>query len=180
MLLDTTSNRASAFFSKLSSVFVLLCAIITVQNIVETPSAEQIHPANVHYAKYKPARFYHAFHNKKQNYAQVKFDLDADFSNLWTWNTKHVVVYLVASYPTEKHDLNDVVVWDRILSTPDESHLQVKNALSNLHAHPFNEYSNDFSNLEANYTMHWTVSPKLGFLTWGSGISSLAVPFTKI
>lgn len=38
-----------------------------------------------------------------QDYVQVSFDLDADFTRLFNWNTKQVFVSLTAQYDTKKH-----------------------------------------------------------------------------
>ncbi|CAA93582.1 signal peptidase subunit Spc3 [Schizosaccharomyces pombe] len=180
MIVDTFTNRGSTFFSKLSTVLFFLCAVITFQGVIQRREVELDTPVYVHYAKYRSARFYHAFRNVRQQYAQVKFNMDADLSELWDWNTKHVVVYLVASYSTEKHEKNQVVVWDKILSSPEESKMFMKDTLSNIQAHPFNEYSNQFEGKNATYTLHWTVSPKMGFLSWGAGPGSYEIPFHKI
>lgn len=38
-----------------------------------------------------------------QDFVQVSFDIDADFTGLFNWNTKQVFVSLAAQYDTKKH-----------------------------------------------------------------------------
>ena len=40
---------------------------------------------------------------KAVEYAFLKFDLDADLSSLFNWNTKQVFAYVVADYKTTKY-----------------------------------------------------------------------------
>lgn len=38
-----------------------------------------------------------------QDYARVTFDLDADFADLFGWNTKQIFLSLAAEYPSRAH-----------------------------------------------------------------------------
>lgn len=38
-----------------------------------------------------------------QDFVEVSFDVDADFTGLFNWNTKQVFVSLAAQYDTKKH-----------------------------------------------------------------------------
>lgn len=67
----------------------------------------------------------HYYSEKREEYAQVKFDLTADFSSLFNWNTKQLFVYVLAEYPsTDKNgkaissELNEAVIWDTIIPAP--------------------------------------------------------------
>lgn len=41
--------------------------------------------------------------DRVQDFTKVTFDMDADFSNLFNWNTKQLFLSLVAEYPSTKH-----------------------------------------------------------------------------
>lgn len=55
--------------------------------------------------------------------ALFSFDLKADLSPVWHWNTHVLFVYIVAEYKTEKNDLNQVVIWDKILEYRNQTNL---------------------------------------------------------
>lgn len=63
----------------------------------------------------------HYYSAKKEEYAHIKFDLDADLSSLFTWNTKQVFVWIAASYPSSSSRdsrSSSAIVWDAILPSP--------------------------------------------------------------
>jgi signal peptidase complex subunit 3 len=58
----------------------------------------------------------------------IKFNLDADLSSLFTWNTKQVFVYVTAEWPaqagtTSSNATNQAVIWDSIITSPSSDHL---------------------------------------------------------
>ncbi len=86
----------------------------------------------------------HYYSSKREEYAHIRFDLDADLSGLFNWNTKQVFVYVNAEYPAgpageitgsqeqEQEDgrdgslpqgarragMNKAVIWDMIIMAP--------------------------------------------------------------
>ncbi len=45
----------------------------------------------------------------------ISFDLEADFSRVFDWNTKQLFLFLTAEYQTKNNVLNQVVLWDHIM-----------------------------------------------------------------
>lgn len=69
----------------------------------------------------------HNYSMKREQYAVIRFNLNADFSSLFTWNTKQVFVYVSANWPnaTSQGELvNEAVIWDTIITNPSADHLQ--------------------------------------------------------
>ena len=74
----------------------------------------------------------HYYSSKKEEYAIIKFSLDADLSSLFTWNTKQVFVYVTAEWPaaggssssSATNATNQAVIWDSIITNPSADHLQ--------------------------------------------------------
>ena len=67
----------------------------------------------------------HYYSTKREEYAQIKFDLSADLSSLFNWNTKQLFVYVLATYPvTDKKgnvvasEPNEAIIWDTIIPAP--------------------------------------------------------------
>lgn len=70
------------------------------------------------------------YSTKKEEYAIIKFSLDADLSSLFTWNTKQVFVYVTAEWPASAsaadgtaNATNQAVIWDQIITSPSSDHL---------------------------------------------------------
>ncbi|KAG5978786.1 hypothetical protein E4U55_005941, partial [Claviceps digitariae] len=69
----------------------------------------------------------HYYSSKKEEYAIIKFSLDADLSSLFTWNTKQLFVYVTAEWPSSSSSsnvTNSAVIWDSIITNPSADHLQ--------------------------------------------------------
>lgn len=68
----------------------------------------------------------HYYSSKKEEYAIIKFSLDADLSSLFTWNTKQVFVYVTADWPPTAYAnaTNSAVIWDAIITNPSADHLK--------------------------------------------------------
>lgn len=72
-----------------------------------------------------------AVDNKGKQNVRLNFDLQADLSSLFNWNTKQVFVYLTAEYDgvstSSRTIKNKVTFWDRIITTRDAAQLSLKN-----------------------------------------------------
>jgi hypothetical protein len=67
----------------------------------------------------------HYYSSKKEEYAIIKFSMDADLSSLFTWNTKQLFVYVTAEWPAANaNETNEAVIWDTIITNPSADHLQ--------------------------------------------------------
>ena len=59
--------------------------------------------------------------------ALLSFDLNADLSPAFHWNLKQLFVFVVAEYDSEANPLNQVIIWDKIIKSPEEAVLRFKN-----------------------------------------------------
>ena len=50
------------------------------------------------------------------------FDLDADLSPVFNWNVKQLFVYVTAEYKSKTNELNQVVIWDKIVLDKEDKH----------------------------------------------------------
>lgn len=68
----------------------------------------------------------HYYSSKREEYAIIKFSLDADLSSLFTWNTKQLFVYVTADWPSAagQNSSNSAVIWDSIITNPSADHLR--------------------------------------------------------
>lgn len=122
----TRIQNTFGFFTSVATFVAGLIALTSLLTLPTTnlPSSSALVLRNVQVVKGRP--FYSS--SKVQEYAHIKFDLDVDLNELFTWNTKQVFLYVTASYPgnqtTAKGTHNpDVlpsksIIWDAILPHP--------------------------------------------------------------
>ncbi|KAL8726033.1 MAG: hypothetical protein Q9166_006978 [cf. Caloplaca sp. 2 TL-2023] len=69
------------------------------------------------YSRVKGRPHYHS--PKKEEYAHIKFDLDADFISLFNWNTKQLFVWITATYPAKipSEPPSQAIIWDAIINS---------------------------------------------------------------
>ncbi|EMR61666.1 hypothetical protein MGN70_002661 [Eutypa lata] len=115
-------TRLQNVFGFFTTVAFVVGAIIAASDftVPRTPSAI-IKPTNVQVVKGRP----HYYSTKKEEYAIIKFSLDADLSSLFTWNTKQLFVYVTAEWPAaaSTNQTNKAVIWDSIITSPSADHL---------------------------------------------------------
>ncbi|KAI1191435.1 signal peptidase subunit [Nemania serpens] len=113
-------TRIQNVFGFFTTVAFVVGAIIAASDFTapRTPSAS-IKPTNVQVVKGRP----HYYSSKKEEYAIIKFSLDADLSSLFTWNTKQLFVYVTAEWPGSANQTNKAVIWDTIITSPSSDHL---------------------------------------------------------
>ena len=60
----------------------------------------------------------------------VVFDLDCDVAPLWHWNTKMLYIHLKASFVDKNGAPTSLTIWDRRISSSNEAHISLKEAIS--------------------------------------------------
>lgn len=92
----------------------------------------------------------------------LTFDLDADFSQAFDWNTKQLFLYVTAEYKSKANVLNQVVLWDQIMLREDEHRIRLRNQ------HTEYYFWDDGNGLLANdnvtLSLSMNVIPNAGFL----------------
>ncbi|OTB05863.1 hypothetical protein M426DRAFT_126341 [Hypoxylon sp. CI-4A] len=119
-------TRLQNVFGFFTTVAFAIGALIAASDFAapRTPSAS-IKMTNVQVVKGRP----HYYSTKKEEYAIIKFSLDADLSSLFTWNTKQLFVYVTAEWPAppagadSMNQTNKAVIWDSIITSPSADHL---------------------------------------------------------
>ncbi|KAM5342479.1 hypothetical protein ACJ41O_013445 [Fusarium nematophilum] len=115
-------TRIQNTFGFFTTVAFVVAAFIAASDLItpRTPSTGRVAPTNVQVVKGRP----HYYSTKKEEYAIIKFSLDADLSSLFTWNTKQLFVYVTAEWPGPGNATNEAVIWDSIITNPSADHLQ--------------------------------------------------------
>lgn len=114
--------RLQNTFGFFTTVAFVVAALIAATDFLapRAPSVGTLKTTNVQVVKGRP----HYYSAKKEEYAIIKFSLDADLSSLFTWNTKQVFVYVTAEWPEQQANaINQAVIWDSIITSPSADHL---------------------------------------------------------
>ncbi|KAL1970794.1 hypothetical protein VTN77DRAFT_2628 [Rasamsonia byssochlamydoides] len=120
--MHSSLNRLQAVFGFFTTValFIAGLAALSVLLYPADDVASSVELKGVQVIKGRP----HYYSTKREEYAQIRFDLDADFSPLFNWNTKQLFVYVLASYPPSSRASNithnsEAIIWDTIIPAPE-------------------------------------------------------------
>ncbi|KAG8977333.1 hypothetical protein FRC05_001731 [Tulasnella sp. 425] len=164
-------NNLSAF---LSTCLFTLAALITATTFVLQPTSEVASKGNslaVEHGVIQQRRV--GYYGRVHDTVDLNFNVTADLSPIFHWNTKQLFVYITADYD---HDSaakggrkiidNRVVIWDRIIRDKESAKL---NLVKQRAKYPLRDYSKSWDNaLPAHYTLHYDVMPYVGILTSGT------------
>ncbi|KAI4211907.1 MAG: hypothetical protein LQ351_005398 [Letrouitia transgressa] len=116
--MHSTLVRAQNVFGFFTTVAFCTAALValSVSLFPQEPSAK-VDLRNVQVVKGRP----HYYSPKKEEYAHIKFDLDADFTSLFNWNTKQLFVWITATYPASasspESPPSQSIIWDAIINS---------------------------------------------------------------
>ncbi|KAK0546602.1 Signal peptidase complex subunit [Tilletia horrida] len=163
-------NTITAFAT--SVILGLLAFIAAISYPLHKPSGTvQVNKIQVLHGK---ARWH--MDRRAQEYAKATFDIDADFSSLFNWNTKQVFVSLAAEYVTAKHAVNQAVIWDRIVRRKQDAHVAIEGEVNK---YGFKAIDKSFKNItDVTFTLKWNAMPHVGALAYGdeARTGSIKVP----
>lgn len=167
--INRVQQRTSTFSTYLALASVVVAVLAFLQLYVSgafgiDSSITSIRPA----MSMRTTRRFGSTGKPKEN-ARIVFNLDADLSPLFNWNTKQVFVYLTAEYGGPREDIvNEVTFWDKIITSKDDAHLSLKNERSKYSVW---DTTDKFDGRNATVHLHWNVQPKVGFLVNGETIA---------
>ncbi|KAJ5146405.1 Microsomal signal peptidase subunit (Gp23) [Penicillium bovifimosum] len=120
--MHSSLTRIQAVFGFFTTVALVVSSLAALSVLLfptdETNASVQL--KNVQVVKGRP----HYYSTKREEYAQFRFDLDADLSPLFNWNTKQLFVYVYATYsssdkPDSQVRASEAIIWDTIIpATP--------------------------------------------------------------
>jgi len=121
-------NRLQAVFGFFTTVAFCVAGLAAFTSFLSPTDSmsSSVALSNVQVIRGRP----HYYSSKREEYAQIKFDLEADFTPLFNWNTKQIFVYVVAQYPPtlpptsdeNPQHLSEAVIWDTIISAPESDY----------------------------------------------------------
>ena len=94
--------------------------------------------------------------------AILSLQMDADLRSVFNWNVKQLFVYITAEYETKANVLNQVVVWDQIISEPQHAWIR-SSSVANKYSLTDQGYGLRGNNVTL--VINWNVVPSTGLLT---------------
>ncbi|KAI5799180.1 signal peptidase 22kDa subunit [Peziza echinospora] len=174
--MHTSLVRLQNLFGFFTTVTFFVGALIALSSVVlkGEPENVAVKVRNVQVVKGQT----HQYPRSKQvEFAFLKFDLEADLTPLFNWNTKQVFAYLTASYPGQAYEENDAIIWDIIIPSAESARLKLKNRRAKYN---FYDVSDRFKGQNATLTFAWNVQPHVGALAWDErGLGTFVFPEVK-
>ncbi|KAJ7543065.1 hypothetical protein O6H91_09G023800 [Diphasiastrum complanatum] len=101
-----------------------------------------------------------AFQRQKAGNDEVwlTLNISADFSSVFSWNTKQLFIFVAAEYVTPKNVVNQVSLWDAILVSKNHAKFSIKTR----NKYSFVDQGNNLRGSDFNLTMYWHVMPLTG------------------
>ncbi|KAI9487435.1 MAG: signal peptidase 22kDa subunit [Benjaminiella poitrasii] len=155
-------SLALSVFGTVLAVIALISAITGYGNINNDKLRVDSKNIKVVTRRYGPENT--DYRNSKSEFVRFQFDIDADFTPLFNWNTKQVFVTAVAEYQSKNFERNQVVIWDKIITSKDKAHIKLRNVRNK---YAMIDISQKWNFERANLTLLWDVTPYVGILQAG-------------
>ncbi|KAJ7634927.1 signal peptidase 22kDa subunit [Roridomyces roridus] len=172
--MHTIWSRINNISALLSSCMMGLFAAIALSSLAQQFFQAPLDPSSVSITSLKVAPG--KGKQSKVDHALVQFELDANLTPLFNWNTKQLFVYLDAEYTNSKGVKNSVVIWDRIVRSKSSAKFHVEARQK----YAFRDVTG-FRDSAATYTLRYNLMPHVGALVYGvAGSTNNSIPFPPL
>eukprot|EP01116_Phalansterium_solitarium_P009822 TRINITY_DN24139_c0_g1_i1.p1 TRINITY_DN24139_c0_g1~~TRINITY_DN24139_c0_g1_i1.p1 ORF type:complete len:203 (+),score=25.75 TRINITY_DN24139_c0_g1_i1:83-610(+) len=113
------------------------------------------------------------FENLRKHYGSdndqvvIYFDLKADLTTLFNWNTKQLFVYVTAEYSTPTNKFNQLIIWDKIIRSKDDAMLDLVGQTGQRYNRPMYDNGRNLRGANLTLSFHWDETPITGILLPG-------------
>ncbi|KAL5712637.1 hypothetical protein ACHQM5_014788 [Ranunculus cassubicifolius] len=143
--------RAYAILTFTVTILAVMCVMESISDNLNSPSPiAHVEVFNVNYFQKQP--------NNGDDEVGLTLNITADLQSMFTWNTKQVFVFVAAEYETPKHTLNQVSLWDLIVTSKE----QAKFSIRTTNKYRFIDQGRNLRGRDFNMTLHWHVMLKTG------------------
>ncbi|KAF5373754.1 hypothetical protein D9758_000938 [Tetrapyrgos nigripes] len=157
-------NNISAFLSSCTMALLACVALSSFLFTADPKGTLSISPVKVFPSKTN------RYPRRIQEMGFVNFNISADLTPLFHWNTKQLFLYLEAEYQNAQGVNNTVVIWDRIVRRPEDA---VINFVGK-NKYAFREISSSFKKVPSSYySLKYNVMPHVGVLTYGEAARTI-------
>lgn len=178
------ANRVQVLLNQtLTAVSVLTAAIALISVVqlyfagvwsIDTTSISNVKAI----ALLKNLRSFGALHGKPKENSKIAFDLSADLTPLFHWNTKQIFVYLTAEYEGKLAGLSSrVTYWDKIITRREDATLSLKNARAKYLVW---DVEKSFRGRNATLRLEWSIQPYVGAFVLGETLAGEDFVFASV
>jgi len=112
--------------------------------------------------------------SRSQEVGLARFNLTADLSSLFHWNTKQLFIYVTAEYNNLDGTHNEVVMWDRIVRRKEDALIDVVAPPK----YPLRDVRYSFKKTSpVQFALKYNSMPYVGMLTYGEAARTEPEPF---
>ncbi|EDV92726.1 signal peptidase complex subunit 3 [Drosophila grimshawi] len=99
---------------------------------------------------------------EKHDLGFLTFDLETNLTDVFNWNVKQLFLFLTAEYETTSNQLNQVVLWDKIILRGQNAVLDFKNM--NTKYYFWDDGNGLKDNKNVTLILSWNIIPNAGLL----------------
>eukprot|EP01080_Neovahlkampfia_damariscottae_P004782 gene4782-8368_t len=149
--MNTFSSRINLTLTWASSVLGFMAIGVALTTFFLTTPAEQI------FATAKIAEVKRLGRTQSgEDAAILNLKIDCDFSKVWNWNVKQLFVYVTAEYKTKRNILNQIVLWDYVITDKEYSIIKFDNLPNK---YPLIDQGHNLRGKPINITVSWDIMP---------------------
>lgn len=178
------TNRIQVLSNQTLSAVSVLTVLITVISVVQLYlggawGLDSTSISNVKaVALLKNLRSFGALQGKPKENSKIAFDLSADLTPLFHWNTKQVFVYLTAEYDGKTPGLSSkITYWDKIITSRDDAVLKLRNTRAKYSVW---DTEKSFRGRNATLKLEWSIQPYVGAFVSGETLALEDFTFAKL
>mmetsp|Transcript_47075 Transcript_47075/g.75361 ORF Transcript_47075/g.75361 Transcript_47075/m.75361 type:complete len:194 (-) Transcript_47075:516-1097(-) len=151
----TFMHRVNSLFTFAGTVLAGMCVLATL--------TDQIHTSDPQ-VSVKVAMVERFMRIDRNDEAYLAFDIDADLTSVFSWNTKQLFVSLAVEYETKINAMNQVSVWDRVVERREDAVLVLPYVRNK---YKLVDQGSNLQGLAVNLTLEWNVMPITGSVSVG-------------
>lgn len=177
-------SRFQAVANQALTSSVILSALVIVTTLLQLYSTDVWSINSTSVSNIKPTALvknsfnYGSVNRKPKENSKIQFDIDADLTPLFNWNTKQVFIYLTAEYPGKSEgSSNKVTYWDKIITKPEDAKILLKNQRSKYSVW---DIEKSFRGRDAIVKLEWNIQPHIGPLLFGETQTEETFKFAEI
>ncbi|XP_059073858.1 signal peptidase complex subunit 3A [Cryptomeria japonica] len=84
---------------------------------------------------------------QKKGKVRLALNITADFRSLFSWNTEQIFVFVAAEYVTPINSVNQISLWDRIVTTKEKARFHVQARVKDFPKLKVFDYSRTFETI---------------------------------
>ncbi|CAG8480039.1 9000_t:CDS:2 [Funneliformis mosseae] len=104
-----------------------------------------------------------------KEYAFVTMNINADFTPIFTFNTKAIFVSVVVEYETTSYNRNQIILWSTTITNSSTARIKSHKTLNR---YSFYDITPSFNGVNGTYTLEWNVIPIVGMIKYGRADSN--------